>query len=180
MWSGRGVCCPEASEVTVLATLYRATALVVVGSFLGGVSHWMRFGSPFVQPRQPQICEAPEDVGPLATIPASVAADLCVDSTVVVVDVRPAEAFAAGHVAGAYHLPCSAGVIHNDLSDRLETARTILVYGESSMDATPVVESLLRRHLADVRFIAGGYAAWEAAGEACVSGPCAGCSGGHL
>lgn len=163
----------------MLAILSKAATLVTIGLFLGGMSHWVRFGGPFVKLAQPEVCEAPENIGPIATIPAAVAADLCADSTVIVVDVRSAEDFAAGHIAGAYHLPCSAGVIDHDFSRRLTLARTILVYGESSADTAPVVESLLRRRFADVRFIEGGYKAWEAAGEACASGPCAGCSGGH-
>jgi rhodanese-related sulfurtransferase len=88
----------------------------------------------------------------------------------VIVDVRSAQLFAEGHVAGALHLPCdSSGPLAND--PRIARARSLVVYGHSTEDARPVASALSQRNPgARVVVIAGGFPAWNAAGLACASG----------
>ncbi|OGR15345.1 MAG: hypothetical protein A2341_23905 [Deltaproteobacteria bacterium RIFOXYB12_FULL_58_9] len=116
-----------------------------------------------------QTCEV--GTTPLEIIP-DLAAALCAQPDALILDVRSAAEFAAGHVTAAVHLPCSAGTIERDLSDRLSSASVVLVYGDGDADARRVAESLTQQQHFNVRVIAGGYSAWDAAGQACSSGPC--------
>ena len=168
------------SNMSPWATLVsQASVVVAVGAAVGVANQYGRAGTWLVAPANDQTCDAAEAVGlPMEMRPED-AAGLCPDPGVLVLDVRPPELFARGHVAGAVHLPCSAKGLDDQLSHRLADATMILVYGQDSAEARPVVVSLMQRHLADVRLIAGGYPAWEAAGLACSSGACAGCSGEH-
>jgi len=166
---------------SVIQVTWRAAVVCAVGAVGNLIGHMALQGSWFPQPEAlTGACEAPETIATIAELPAEAAGDLCASSDVVVLDVRSPELFAAGHVEGAVHLPCSRGTLENHLADRLAAARLIIVYGQSSDDARPVAESLLRRGVIDVRLIAGGYPAWERAGQACSSGPCPGCLEGHL
>jgi rhodanese-related sulfurtransferase len=59
---------------------------------------------------------------------------------------------------------------------RLEAARTVIVYGDSSDDGRAVAETLRRLGLrGELRVLRGGFAAWEREGLACASGPCKDC-----
>lgn len=116
---------------------------------------------------------------PPRVMSATHAARLCGADGVLIADVRPAERFAEGHVAGALHLPCAAS---SDLLDRAHAAaagkRTLVVYGESTSDANAIAASLRQRlHRPDLELVVldGGFAAWSAEGLACSSGPCPDC-----
>jgi rhodanese-related sulfurtransferase len=115
----------------------------------------------------------------ISVLPPTEAVRLCGDPGVVIADVRPADRFAAGHVAGAVHLPCasSSDAASGPLA-RVGGAHTVVIYGDSTDEATPVARSL-RQRLADpaakVVVIAGGFAEWDRAGLACSSGPCPDC-----
>ena len=95
------------------------------------------------------------------------ASALCGRPGVVIADVRPAAAYAEGHVADAVHMPCdSAGQV---ATDRLTHAQMVLVYGNSTEEASPVAVTLAQRGI-QVAVIKGGFPAWNAAGLACASG----------
>lgn len=115
---------------------------------------------------------------PVALVDAQQATRLCGDAGVMLADVRPADRFAAGHVAEAVHLPCAASATASSgpLS-LLGSKHTVVVYGDSSEEARPVAEALRARVGAGgkVLVLAGGFAAWEQAGLACTSGPCPDC-----
>ena len=168
-----------ASSDPLLAVLLRAAALLAVGGTLGFAVNWVRPGGvPFGHVEKVAICEA-ADPDELVVVSPDDGAALCAEVGAIVLDVRSEEAFARGHVAGALHLPCHADPLGGDVSGILTTAGVILVYGESTEEARPVAQSLLQRQFTDVRILEGGYAAWEAAGQGCVSGPCESCEEGH-
>lgn len=108
---------------------------------------------------------------------------LCGNPNVLIADARSAESFAKGHVAGAVHLPCAApqGVAQG-VPDLLSGHSTVVVYGETTGEALAVAEGLVRRNGSNtvlrVAVLEGGFSAWELAGFACASGPCAECADG--
>ena len=131
-------------------------------------------------PAQPLACSAaPEEFN---APPVSEEADpvdvlpLCGRPRVVLADMRAASLFAGGHVAGALHIPCSAGPLSPEKKARLAAATTIVVIGEST-SAGFIAANALRPYAPEARLqvLRGGFAAWEAAGFACASGPCEEC-----
>jgi rhodanese-related sulfurtransferase len=125
-------------------------------------------------------CAAPNPTAsPITVLPPAHAAHLCGAPGVLIADVRAADRFAAGHVTGAIHLPCAAS---GDVLGRALTAaagkQTLVVYGETTADAQAVAASLrekLPRPDLQISVLAGGFAAWDAEGQACSSGPCPEC-----
>jgi rhodanese-related sulfurtransferase len=130
----------------------------------------------------PTVCaataaaSAPE-AAVVEVLPPVAAARLCQDPSAVIVDVRSDAAFAAGHVAGAIHLPClSSGAAASAAVDLLGGKRTLIIYGDGAGggDARPVADELARRAGRPglrVVVIDGGFTAWSQAGMACSSGP---------
>lgn len=162
----------------MLGVISRTLVLLVLGSALGFVFNWVRpSGVPLHPVEKVAVCEAaqPDD---LVVMAPDDAAALCEQLGAIVLDVRSEEDYAKGHVADAIHLPCRDNPLAGDISGLLATANLILIYGESTEDARPVAQSLVQRRYQNVRILEGGYAAWEAAGQGCVSGPCEDCAGG--
>jgi rhodanese-related sulfurtransferase len=160
--------------------LLRAALLVAVGAGGGLAANAVRPGGLRVGAFEaPAMCDAAEAAGAPLEIEPAETAQLCGRSDVVVADARPENRFAEGHVAGAIHLPCDAtGAVAAEALAKLEGARTVVVYGETTADAQPVAASLRRRaHRADLRVtvLRGGFQAWSAAGQACASGACSDC-----
>jgi rhodanese-related sulfurtransferase len=162
----------------MIGMLARAAVLVLVGALAGaafnGLSHdGLRIGA-FAAPA---MCDA--EAGAPVEIAPGEAAHLCGRDDVVIADARAASRFAEGHVAGAIHLPCdAAGSVAADALSRLERARTIVVYGQTTDEALPVAASLRRRFHAPERrvlVLTGGFNSWDKAGLACASGPCDDC-----
>ncbi len=163
----------------MLDVISRTLVLLACGSALGFVVNWVRPNGVPLQPvEKVAVCEAarPDD---LVVIAPDDAAALCEEIGALVLDARSEEAYAEGHVAGAIHLPCRDNPLDGNMAGLLATANLILIYGNSTEDARPVAQSLMQRSYQDVRILEGGYAAWEAAGQGCVSGPCEGCAGGQ-
>ena len=150
--------------------LTRALALVVFGALLGLALNAARPGGvPLSGFHAPAACaagEAPAEIG------LAEAAALCGAPGVIIADARPAAAFAQGHIAGAVHLACKESDPASMQS--VLRAQTVLVYGDSTEDARAVAFNL-PGHGARVAVLKGGFAAWNAAGLACASGPCAEC-----
>jgi rhodanese-related sulfurtransferase len=164
----------------MLPILGRALALVALGSALGFAANAVRRDG--VQPvamARTAACTTGPDVAAADAVAPAEAMRLCGDPDVLVADVRPAERFAAGHVAGAIHLPCAAsGEVADRALARLAGRHTLIVYGQSTEEAAPVAESLRQRlPSAGVRVVIldGGFPAWDRAGLACSSGPCPDC-----
>ena len=155
-----------------MPALVRALVLVAVGAALGAVVGLVRHGGVAVPvAEQVEACEAPDLDVPVPRVHAHDAAEYCATRTAAVLDVRPAERFAAGHIADAIHLPCSAPVVEAATDAALSAADFILVYGDSAAEAEPVAREMVERYGQRVQVLDGGYAAWESEGRACVSGP---------
>lgn len=169
-------------------TVGRAICLLLAGSALGlAVNAARPDGVRFARFAPPNSCGA-EAAAAAAGAPVGIlrptdAAVLCSDADTLLADVRPPDEFAQGHVTGAIHLPCaSSGTAASAAIDRLAGRHTLIVYGDGTEDAKLVAEELRRRaSRGDLRVlvIEGGFAAWNRAGLACSSGPCAECGGTH-
>ncbi len=162
----------------MMPTFARAVVLVVAGALCGFVANAARpHGLRIAAYAPPTQCSGAEGTLQPTVMRAREAASLCGRSDVVIADTRSAAAFAEGHVAGAVHLPCdAAGQSAVEALAHFDRALLILVYGASTADARPVADSLQRRHPGvHVAVLDGGFAAWEAAGLACASGPCSEC-----
>jgi rhodanese-related sulfurtransferase len=169
------------------SVIARACALVVFGSALGVAVNAARKDGVSVRSfAVTTSCAAGGGASHAAGAPAATvlapteAMRLCGDPGVLVADVRSPERFAAGHVTGAVHLPCAtSGTAANQALSALAGKHTLIVYGDTTEDAAPVVESL-RPRLPDpsirVIILEGGFSAWDRAGLACSSGPCDTCT----
>jgi rhodanese-related sulfurtransferase len=175
----------------MFATLLgRAFCLLAAGSALGVAVNAARpDGVRFTKFEAPTSCGAGPGGGaapalaPVEILAPAAAVGVCGDAQTLIADVRPAAAFAEGHVTGALHLPCASSVSAASAAvDLLAGRHTLIVYGEGTEDARVVADELRRRaNRADVRVgvIDGGFVAWNRAGLACSSGPCPECAVGH-
>jgi rhodanese-related sulfurtransferase len=157
--------------------LLRAAVLVIGGGAAGLATNALRpTGVALIGFEAPAACTAEaagEPHEPVVELAPREASQLCGTPGVVFADTRPGPRFEEGHVADAVHLPCDtseSGV--QAVIGRLASARTVVVYGDSSDDGRAVAETLRRRGLhGDLRVLHGGFAAWEREGLACASGP---------
>jgi rhodanese-related sulfurtransferase len=161
-----------------LALPLRTAALLGAGALVGVAVNVVRPGG--VHPDRFEIattCTAPH--APIAVLQPAHAAHLCGAAGVLIADVRSADRFAAGHVAGAIHLPCAAsGDVLGRALGAAAGKNNLVVYGETTQDAEAVAASLREKlPRADLRIsvLAGGFSAWDAEGLACSSGPCPDC-----
>lgn len=93
-------------------------------------------------------------------------ADAAIRQADVLIDVREADEFQAGHLAGAINIP--RGLLEFRLSNMPELAArdlSIVLYCKTSGRAALAACSLLEMGYLQVRSIAGGIDAWEAAGK---------------
>jgi rhodanese-related sulfurtransferase len=126
-----------------------------------------------------------EQAARVSVLSPTEASHLCGNPNALVADVRNAEAYTKGHIAGAVHIPCSGSVADvNRVRAGLIGKQHLVVYGETEQQAHQVVSDLMRRleqPNLTVAVIAGGWDAWFNAGLACSSGPCDDCEadGGH-
>jgi rhodanese-related sulfurtransferase len=86
-------------------------------------------------------------------------------SSVLVVDVRTAAAYALGHIPGAINVPYDALPGRADEVRRLAAGRLIVAYCSCPTDhlSLAAVAVLTVPHGPEVRALAGGYVAWTAA-----------------
>ena len=97
-------------------------------------------------------------------------ADRAIQDANVVLDVREADEFAAGHLPGAIH--ASRGMLEFKLSSQPElSARDlkIVLYCKTSGRAALAACSLQAMGYLQVQSLAGGFDAWSAAGKAQVT-----------
>ncbi len=93
------------------------------------------------------------------------------DGRVHVFDLRSAEAFAAGHLPGARHVPHAHAL--RWIPQRALTQELVILVdeaGERSGAARHTGHELAHHWFRRVRFLEGGFAAWEAAGSAVEKG----------
>ncbi len=168
--------------------LLRQALLVVAAGVLAGLgaNALSPRPAPLGQPVWPAAeaaagaCLADPSAPPVARIAAAEAAALCTACSAGFVDARSASDFAAGHVAGAVHLPPAGHHDEGEALARLATFHTVVVYdGEESCQlAEGVARRLLARGLRDVRVLDGAWGAWVAAGGPGTSGACSACGHG--
>ena len=165
----------------MLALLIRAVALAALGATAGLVFNALRpQGIALQAAPPPAVCKVAAVTPTVERLSPQQANRLCGDPTVLVADARSAESFAAGHVVGAVHLPCAAsGDVAQAVPQLLSGRHTVVVYGNTTIDAVAVADGLQRRHAGGklrVAVIEGGFTAWDEAGFACASGPCPECA----
>lgn len=84
----------------------------------------------------------------------------------VLIDVREADEYAAGHIAGAINIP--RGLLEFRLSSTAELdsrALRVVLYCKTSGRAALAAVAMADMGYLDVQSIAGGYDAWVAAGK---------------
>jgi rhodanese-related sulfurtransferase len=77
-----------------------------------------------------------------------------------VLDIRPQEAFAAGHVTGARHMP-SDQIIKASETLKKQKDKPIVVYCDSGPLAASAVRQLVAQGFTKVFSLRGGLAAWR-------------------
>ncbi|HSY07400.1 MAG TPA: rhodanese-like domain-containing protein [Steroidobacteraceae bacterium] len=77
-----------------------------------------------------------------------------------VLDIRPQEAFAAGHVAGARHMP-SDQIVKAGETLKKQKDKPIVVYCESGPLAASAVRELIAQGFTRVCSLRGGLSAWR-------------------
>jgi rhodanese-related sulfurtransferase len=85
----------------------------------------------------------------------------------ILIDVREADEYAAGHIPGAVHF--SRGMLEFKLASQPQWQRpdlNIVLYCKTSGRAALSAASLMAMGYAQVNSIAGGFDAWKAAGHA--------------
>ena len=166
------------------ALLLRTLALAAVSATAGLAFNAIRPNGVSLQAAPAaSVCKVAAGIPTVERLSPEQANRLCADPNVLVADARSRESFAAGHVAGAVHLPCAAtGDVASAVPQLLAGRNTVVVYGNDTTDAVAVADGLQRRHANGklrVAVIEGGFAAWDRAGFACASGPCPECAEGQ-
>ena len=98
---------------------------------------------------------------------AELAAALTGATPPLVVDVREPGEWATGHLPGAYHAPLAT---LDAASAALDPARPTVTVCAAGVRSAHAARRLHELGFADVRSLAGGVAAWRAAGGALVGG----------
>lgn len=171
------------------AVALRVAALVLGGAALGTLVNFLHPKGVALAAYVPAVmCSAGATADPLGAFAEQTpielrspkdAAVLCGSEDALVADVRDAQAYARGHIAGAVHIPCTGTVADVDRV-RLAVAgkKRLVVYGETDEQGERVAHDLQRRldrPELPIVVIAGGWTAWFNAGLACSSGPCDDC-----
>ena len=78
----------------------------------------------------------------------------------IVLDVRSAEAFAAGHIRGARNIPAERLAAGLDSLKRLKD-KPVIVYCERGVSATGAMRALTQQGFAKVAKLRGGLSAWR-------------------
>jgi rhodanese-related sulfurtransferase len=154
----------------------RALALTLVGALLGlGANAVRARGLPLVaRSFDYQIsCEEAMVASANRTLTPAETAKLRAGKDVAVVDIRSAEAYAAGHVAGAQSLPVSS-VVPTDPAKLAALAkyRVVVVCDEAEElgRAEEFAGELKTAGTKDVRFLQGGYRTYAAASQPVTTG----------
>jgi len=162
----------------------RVLILALLGVASGVIVNALRpDGVDWKAPVAGATCNAAQISVPIESVSINEAAVLCASTGVLVADARSAEKFAAGHIAGAIHLPCSTpGALLESVPSLLASVDLVLVYADTTEAARPVAEGLRQRNAAPgmrIAVLEGGFDAWAGAGHSCLSGPCPRCLEGE-
>jgi hydroxyacylglutathione hydrolase len=140
----------------------------LVGHLRGGFGAWADGGGPLESNGRLTVDELAAKLASTGTRRPATKASL-------VIDVRQADEYAAGHIPGSIHL--TAGSLPDRL-DELPHDRPIVTICGSGMRASVAASILRSGGFADVSWVASGVPAWRAAGHPVVRGerPLAGSS----
>jgi rhodanese-related sulfurtransferase len=116
-----------------------------------------------------QTCAAPEVQ---SRVDVAEALRLFDSAAVTFADARASEEYAAGHIAEALHLPCSADA--PEWLEGIPRSRTVVVYG-SGGSVDQVAQALTAAGYRDVLVMESGFSAWRDLGGASQAGECHGC-----
>lgn len=168
----------------MVAMLLRSGFLAALGIVAGLVFNGIRpDGVSLGAAPPPAVCQVPSVARPVERLSPAQANHLCANPNVLIADARSPESFAQGHVAGAVHLPCAApSGVAQGVPGLLARRNTVVVYGETTEEALAVADGLVRQNANPglrIAVLEGGFAAWQLAGFACASGPCAECDDSH-
>ena len=86
-----------------------------------------------------------------------------------IIDIRPAEAFDKGHIAGARNLTADQVGTNEDRLEALK-GKSIIVACETGLQCSRVAADLRRKGYGDIYALKGGIAAWQQDGMPLVSG----------
>ena len=132
----------------------------LVGHLRGGFGAWADGGGPLESNGRLTVNE-------LASRLAETGSSVRPTGTNLVIDVRQADEYAAGHVPGSVHV--TAGSLPDRL-DELPRNKPIVTICASGMRASIAASLLRAAGFADVSWVASGTPAWEAAGHPVVRG----------
>lgn len=146
-----------------------AVLLVVCGGLLGlALNHRLVFDA-FTGRLAPQLSTDP--VGSeLTNFPMPVLLDevrVLAAQDVVLVDARPPELYASGHIAGALSLPMlELDDAYPEFRSKVGRERTIVTYcsGYGCQDSFDLAMQLILDGYQDVRIYEGGFPEWQSAG----------------
>jgi rhodanese-related sulfurtransferase len=163
--------------------LVQAAILVVAGAVLGTLVNGLRPGG--ISLAHP-IAAAAGTTAASCEVPVAAVHDVDIAEACALeaagaafVDARPAAAYAAGHVAGAIHLPSRGDCPgFEEALARIRAAPTVVVYDDdgSCALARHLADRLVARGLPDVRVMTGGFAGWCAADRPAEAGSCGACA----
>ncbi|QQR91550.1 MAG: rhodanese-like domain-containing protein [Myxococcales bacterium] len=94
------------------------------------------------------------------------------------IDARSKEAFQAGHIAGAFHLPIENGTLNRNRLTKLDPNQDMIVYCDtqgSCAASTRLAALLWSEGFMRVRVLEGGMPAWMQAAYPAEAGACQDC-----
>jgi rhodanese-related sulfurtransferase len=92
--------------------------------------------------------------------PAVFADRLATTENALLIDVRTAEEFAAGHIPGALNISYT-GPTFNWRIDELDTAAPVFLYCGTGVRSAKAGEYVLKKNFASVSLLTGGFTAWR-------------------
>jgi 3-mercaptopyruvate sulfurtransferase SseA len=156
----------DASPPTLRGAALEALRIALVAGCIAATLAILR-GTPDVgalRAAEPASCGAPVLARPdVEWIEQEDARALIFDPAVAFVDARPAEAFTAGHIAGATNVPMETGAIDARTTELFRGARTVITYCDTSGDCAGskrLAGLLAEGGLPDVRVLRGGLPEW--------------------
>jgi len=169
--------CQSGVRSLFAAQSLRALGYENVSSMSGGFGRWKQNGHPFEVPQPPirrgegegiparlksELERLRSEIRELS--PADARDLLASGEPVSVADVREADEFRQGRIAGSIHLP--RGFLEIQAEGKLlDPTRTYLVYSTEGVRSLLAADTLRRMGFTRVLSLAGGYARWEAEGH---------------
>jgi rhodanese-related sulfurtransferase len=158
-----------------------ALRVLIVGVCLGAATVIIEGAPDLAQLRadDPSTCSAPIAARPeVQWIEQDEARDMIVNTDVIFADARSRDAYEAGHVAGAFHVPMDTGVLDTHATRLVQGARVVIAYCDTMGECASsrrLAGLLSEAGLHDVRVLRGGMPAWLENGYPAEAGPCREC-----